>query len=106
VLSNLLGNAIKYTPRGGRIWIRAEASSSEVVVSVSDTGIGIPPSDLPYIFEKFYRVRDARVADQEGSGLGLAIVKSVIAELGGRVWAESTLNKGSTFFFSLPLAGP
>lgn len=105
VLTNLLGNAIKYTPRGGHVWIEAEVLPSEVVVSVRDTGIGIPPADLPHVFEKFYRVQDARVADQEGSGLGLAIVKSIIGELGGRVWAESTLNKGSTFFFALPLAG-
>jgi two-component system NtrC family sensor kinase len=106
VLSNLLGNAIKYTPRGGHVWMRAELRGSELVVSVSDTGIGIPPADLAHVFDKFYRVQDTRVVDQEGSGLGLAIVKSIIGEHGGRVWTESTLGKGSTFFFSLPLTPP
>jgi PAS domain S-box-containing protein len=103
VLSNYLGNAIKYTPRGGHVWVRAETHPKEIVVSVTDTGIGIPPADLPHVFEKFYRVQDSRVADQEGSGLGLAIVKSIISEHRGKVWTESTLGRGSTFYFSLPL---
>ncbi len=104
VMANYLGNAIKYTPRGGRVWIRVESRVGEVVVSVSDTGIGIPPADLPHVFEKFYRVQDSRVAEQEGSGLGLAIARSIIGEHGGKVWVESTLGKGSTFCFSLPLS--
>lgn len=102
VMANLVGNAIKYTPAGGHIWIRAEERPEEVWVSVSDTGIGISPADLPHIFEKFFRVRDSRVEDEEGSGLGLAIVKSIVTEHGGRVWVESTLGKGSTFYFTLP----
>lgn len=105
-ISNLLSNAIKYTPRGGHIWMRAEPRAEEVVVSVSDTGIGIPSADLPHVFEKFYRVQDTRVLDQDGSGLGLAIVKSIISEHGGRVWVESTVGKGSTFFFSVPISAP
>ncbi len=103
VLANYLGNAIKYTPRGGHVWVRAAAHSGEIVVSVTDTGIGIPSAELPHVFEKFYRVHDARVTDQEGSGLGLAIVRSIVHEHGGKVWAESSLGKGSTFYFSLPL---
>jgi PAS domain S-box-containing protein len=103
VVANLLSNAVKYTPRGGHIWMRIEIRGSELVASVSDTGIGIPPSDLPHVFEKFYRVHDTRVIDEEGSGLGLAIVKSIVSEHGGRVWVESTVGKGSTFFFSLPI---
>jgi signal transduction histidine kinase len=104
VLANLLSNAIKYTPPGGHVWLRAETRGAELVVSVSDTGIGIPASDLPHVFDKFFRVQDLRVIDQEGSGLGLAIVKSIIGEHGGRVWAESTVGAGSTFYFSLPLS--
>lgn len=104
VMANLLSNAVKYTPRGGHIRVRALQSSGEVVVSVSDSGIGIPAGALSHLFEKFYRVDDSRVAAEEGSGLGLAIVKSVVEEHGGRVWAESALGKGSTFYFSLPLS--
>jgi len=103
VVSNLLSNAIKYTPRSGHVWMRIEIRGSELIASVSDTGIGIPPADLPHVFEKFYRVQDTRVIDEEGSGLGLAIVKSIISEHAGRVWVESTVGKGSTFFFSLPI---
>lgn len=103
VVSNLLGNAIKYTPRGGHIWMRAELRGLELVASVTDTGIGIPAADLPHVFEKFYRVQDSRVIDQDGSGLGLTIVKSIVAEHRGRVWVESTVGKGSTFFFALPI---
>lgn len=102
VMANLVGNAIKYTPAGGRIWIRAEEKYDEVLVSVSDTGIGISPADLPRIFEKFFRARDPRAGDEEGSGLGLAIVKSIVTEHGGQVWVESTLGKGSAFYFTLP----
>ncbi len=105
-ISNLLGNAIKYTPRGGHVWLRAEPRASEIVISVSDTGIGIPPPDLPHVFDKFYRVQDHRVLDQDGSGLGLAIVKSIVSEHGGRVWAESTVGKGSTFYFTVPVSAP
>lgn len=101
VVTNLLSNAIKYTPRGGRVWVRAEEQSNHVLVSVQDTGIGIPPADLPHVFDKFYRVEDPQVRDQDGTGLGLAIVKSIVEEHGGRVWAESTLGKGSTFYFTL-----
>ncbi|MBN1483209.1 MAG: GAF domain-containing protein [Chloroflexia bacterium] len=103
VTSNLLSNAIKYTPRGGHIWVRASNEQSELVVCVQDTGIGIPSADLPRVFDKFFRVSDTRVIDQEGSGLGLAIVKSIVEEHGGRVWAESNPGKGSRFYFALPV---
>jgi two-component system phosphate regulon sensor histidine kinase PhoR len=106
VVANLLSNAIKYTPRGGHVWMRAETRGNDLVASVSDTGIGIPPADLAHVFEKFYRVQDNRVIDQEGSGLGLAIVKSIISEHRGRVWVESIMGKGSTFSFSLPIPPP
>jgi signal transduction histidine kinase len=103
VLANLVGNAIKYTPANGRIWIRASRQPDAVVVGVTDTGIGISPADLPQVFDKFYRCHNPQAIEQDGSGLGLAIVKSIIAEHGGKVWVESTLGKGSTFYFSLPL---
>jgi two-component system NtrC family sensor kinase len=104
-VANLMSNAVKYTPRGGRVWVSAKREPDRVVVSVRDTGIGIPSADLPHIFEKFYRVQDPQVIDQDGSGLGLAIVKSIIEEHGGSVWVQSTFGRGSAFHFSLPLGG-
>jgi two-component system NtrC family sensor kinase len=106
VTTNLLSNAIKYTPRGGHVWVRAEERDAEIYVCVEDTGIGIPPTDLPHIFDKFYRVQDPQVYDEDGTGLGLAIVKSILEEHEGRVWVESTVGKGSKFHFSLPIKSP
>ncbi|MDW8065648.1 MAG: ATP-binding protein [Anaerolineae bacterium] len=101
VFLNLLSNAVKYTPPGGRITLRAHEQENYIVIQVSDTGVGIPPSDLPHIFSKFYRVQ--REGDNtEGTGLGLAIVKSIVERHGGRVWAESEVGKGSTFTVLLP----
>jgi two-component system phosphate regulon sensor histidine kinase PhoR len=104
VLINLLDNAIKYTPEQGSITIYATESDDLVQVSVADTGIGIPPSDLPRIFERFYRVDTARSREQGGTGLGLAIVKHIILLHGGYVSVESTYGKGSTFTFTLKKA--
>ncbi len=104
VLINLLDNAIKYTPEHGSITISATESDDLVQVSVADTGIGIPPSDLPRIFERFYRVDTARSREQGGTGLGLAIVKHIILLHGGNIAVESTLGKGSTFAFTLKKA--
>lgn len=101
VFLNLLSNAVKYTPPGGRITLRAREQDGYIAVQVSDTGVGIPPADLPHIFSKFYRIR--REGDStEGTGLGLAIVKSIVERHGGRVWAESEVGKGSTFTVLLP----
>ena len=94
-LSNLAGNAVKYTPAGGR---------ARITVTVTDTGLGIPAADLPYVFDKFYRVKSKATRDIEGTGLGLAITRSVIEAHGGRIWVESEEAKGSTFTFTLPLA--
>jgi len=102
VVANLVGNAIKYTPDGGLISIRANNSNGQIVVSVQDTGIGIPPADQPYIFDKFYRVQSEETASISGTGLGLAIVKSVIERHNGRVWVKSEPGVGSTFTFILP----
>jgi PAS domain S-box-containing protein len=102
VLSNLISNAIKYTPDGGEISVRAKLSHNEIVVSVQDTGIGIPVSDQPHIFDKFYRVDRPEQAHIKGTGLGLAITRSIVEKLEGRIWVQSEVNVGSTFSFALP----
>ena len=101
VFVNLIDNAIKYTPEKGRITIKAEGKNRDVLVSVSDTGIGIPRHDLVRIFERFYRVDKERSRELGGTGLGLSIVKHIVESHSGRVWAESEPNKGSTFYFTL-----
>lgn len=102
-LINLIDNAIKYTPTGGCISVSAEASESEVLVHVSDTGIGIPSDALPRIFERFYRVDKGRSREMEGTGLGLSIAKHILLQHHGRIWAESVLGEGTVFHFALPL---
>jgi signal transduction histidine kinase len=101
-ISNLVENAIKYTPQGGKVRIGAEMRDGGLVLAVSDTGVGIAQADQVRLFEKFYRVRQRDTAHIKGTGLGLAIVKSVVERHGGRVWVESRLGRGSTFFVSLP----
>ena len=103
-LRNLIGNAIKYTPDGGTITLSVEHHANAVCIKVQDTGYGIPPADLPYVFDRFYRVRSNRPADIEGNGLGLAIVKSIAEGHGGDVSVESKVGKGSCFVITLPLA--
>jgi signal transduction histidine kinase len=101
VLANLLSNAARYTPRGGRVTVRAERRPSGVLVSVLTTGEAIPAADLPRVFERFYRVEKSRDRERGGAGIGLAIVKQLVESAGGRVGAEST--DGSTrVWFSLP----
>jgi two-component system phosphate regulon sensor histidine kinase PhoR len=100
-LGNLLHNAIKFTPSGGQIAIAATANDEAIQLSVSDTGPGIPSEDLPRIFERFYKVDRAR--GKGGTGLGLAIARHVVEAHGGRIWAESQLGKGATFYFTLPV---
>ena len=102
VVSNLVGNAIKYTPEGGRIEVSALEGENHVVINVSDDGIGIPLDDQPYVFDKFFRANTPETAEIPGTGLGLSIVKSVVEKHGGRVWVESTLGEGSTFTLLLP----
>jgi signal transduction histidine kinase len=99
-LGNLLGNAIKFTPKGGRILVRAQRCLDGIEFSVEDTGPGIAREDLPNVFDRFWR---ARPSDRKGLGLGLAIVKGIVSAHQGRVWAESEIGKGSVFYFSLPL---
>jgi two-component system phosphate regulon sensor histidine kinase PhoR len=103
VLQNLLDNARQYTLPGGEIVLSAEAHESEVVFTVSDTGIGIPQAEQARIFERFYRVDAARSREAGGTGLGLAIAKHLIEAQGGRIWVESEIGKGSRFHFSVPI---
>jgi signal transduction histidine kinase/DNA-binding response OmpR family regulator len=102
VISNLLGNAIKYTPEEGEINLAVCLEDSSVLLSVEDNGIGIPAGDLPYIFDKFYRVESDETIDIQGTGLGLSICKSVVEKHGGRIWVESAVGKGSVFQVALP----
>jgi two-component system phosphate regulon sensor histidine kinase PhoR len=104
VLVNLLHNALKFTPPGGRITVSVTCRDSEVHVSVQDTGPGIAPEDLPRVFERFYKADRSRAT--AGSGLGLAIAKHIVQAHGGRIWAESTPGQGATFTFALPLQSP
>ncbi len=101
VIVNLLDNAIKYTPAGGRVGVTAERADGSVKVDVKDTGIGIPADDIPRIFERFYRVDKARSRELGGTGLGLAIVKHIIQGHNGKMQVESSPGKGSTFSFSI-----
>ncbi len=105
VLFNLLSNAVKFTPDGGRVEVRAERGASDVLVAVSDTGVGISPEDLPHIFEEFRQVGQG-TAKAEGTGLGLALAKKFVELHGGRIGVESVPGAGSTFTFSLPLERP
>jgi two-component system phosphate regulon sensor histidine kinase PhoR len=103
IFINLLDNAIKYTHEGGSVTITAiEKDQRDIQFSIEDNGIGIPREDIPRIFERFYRVDKGRSQELGGTGLGLSIVKHLVQAHGGRVWAESQLGKGSTFYFTLP----
>ena len=103
VLQNLLDNAIQYTPSGGQIMVSASANGTEVVFTVSDTGIGIPQADQPRIFERFYRVDVARSREVGGTGLGLSIAKHLVEAHGGRIWVESEVGQGAQFHFTIPM---
>jgi len=106
VLTNLLDNAIKFTPEGGTVEVSVTSTPTEAVVSVTDTGRGIPADDLPRIFDRFYRVDRSRSREAGGTGLGLAIAKHIVEAHGGRITVASRVNAGSTFAFTLPLATP
>jgi two-component system sensor histidine kinase BaeS len=104
VMMNLVGNALQYTPSGGQVIISALLRAGEVQVSISDSGIGISPDQLPLLFTRFYRVDKSRSRSSGGSGIGLTIAKYLVEAHGGRLWAESPgLGQGSAFYFTLPV---
>lgn len=103
VLGNLLRNALKFTPDGGRITVRASSSGREVVFAVSDTGPGIPAADQPFVFDRYWHAR--RSANKRGTGLGLSIARGIVQAHGGRMWLESKPGSGTTFYFSIPGSG-
>ena len=102
VVDNIVNNAIKYSPDGGVITVRLLQSQNRIILSISDQGLGIPRKDLDKIFERFYRVDKARSRAQGGTGLGLAIAKEIVEAHHGKIWADSSEGKGSTFYISLP----
>ncbi|MBI4260983.1 MAG: HAMP domain-containing protein [Actinobacteria bacterium] len=104
VLFNLLDNAVRFTPEGGSVRVRAERVDGRCEVRVADTGPGIPAEHLPFLFERFYRADTARARGDGGTGIGLAIARSVVEAHGGRIWADSEVGRGSTFTFELPTA--
>jgi two-component system, OmpR family, phosphate regulon sensor histidine kinase PhoR len=106
LLSNLLDNALRFTPAKGTVCVRLDATESRAVIQVSDTGQGIPAGELPRVFERFYRVDKARARQTGGTGLGLAIVRHVAEAHGGAVRVDSELGRGSTFTVTLPVTGP
>ena len=102
ILNNLIENAVKYTDSGGAIWANVLADGDNVLINVTDTGMGISPDNLTHIFQKFYRVDNSATRTIGGTGLGLYIVKERVEAMGGRVWAESAFGEGSTFYVSFP----
>jgi signal transduction histidine kinase len=101
-ITNLLGNAVKFTPQGGKVTIRIKDAGDEVAVEVLDTGMGIPEDELPRIFDDFYRGKNVQ---EGGIGLGLSITKRIVEDHGGRIWSESPCpesDKGARFTFTLP----
>lgn len=106
VVSNLVDNAVKYTPAGGNVKVGLEIDDQQATIRIADTGIGIAPDDQVRLFEKFHRIKRRETEDVKGTGLGLALVKSIVEKHKGRVWVESALNEGSTFFVELPIPSP
>ncbi|GIK42927.1 MAG: hypothetical protein BroJett011_67600 [Chloroflexota bacterium] len=102
VLTNLLDNALKFTPRGGQVMVQALEQANAVRVRVMDTGAGIAPEELPYLFQQFYRGNESRPPEKQGMGLGLAICREIVTAHGGQIWVESELDRGTCFTFTLP----
>ena len=102
LLSNLVGNALKFTPAGGRVEVRVQPYDEGTLVSVTDTGDGIPPEQLPHVFDRFFQVSNARVGARHGAGLGLPIARGIVEAHGGTIWIESAAGRGTTVRFTLP----
>src|SRR5262249_27698658 len=103
ILWNLLANAIKFTPKHGRVIVRVDREPESYIISVEDDGIGIPESELPHIFERFRQVDGSATRRHAGLGIGLALARSLVELHGGKIWAESVAGHGSRFAFSLPI---
>ncbi len=103
VMENLVSNAIKYTPPGGQVTVSARHNGEQALITVSDTGFGIPENDLPYLFDAFYRIEQGEYQREEGSGLGLSIVKTIVEQHKGTISVMSRVSRGSTFLVALPL---
>jgi PAS domain S-box-containing protein len=104
VVSNLVNNAVKYSPDGGSVTLSSRSEGGFALVSVTDTGVGIPPNEIGHVFERFRRVRSGAAQSIPGTGLGLTIVKQIVEMHGGKIWVESAVGHGSAFHFTLPLA--
>jgi PAS domain S-box-containing protein len=104
VVSNLVNNAVKYSPEGGAVTVSSRAEGGYALMSVSDNGLGIPPEEIGHVFERFRRVRSGAAQSIPGTGLGLAIVKQIVEMHGGKIWVESAVGHGSSFHFTIPLA--
>ncbi len=102
ILGNLIENAIKYTPEGGTVYVNVRGDVDRAIINVTDTGIGVSAEDLQHIFQKFYRADNSQTRTAGGTGLGLYLVKQRVESMSGKVWAESTYGRGSTFYVSLP----
>jgi signal transduction histidine kinase len=103
VISNLVDNSIKFTPPGGQVWVTVWQEGDQVRLSVRDTGIGIAPEEIRKIFDRFYQVDSSATRRAGGVGLGLYISQEIVRQHGGRIWVESELGRGSTFYISLPI---
>jgi len=105
VIRNILDNAIKYSPNGGLVVIVGKVRTEDVVVSISDQGVGISPEDLIPLFDKYFRVKAPTGYHVPGTGLGLPVSRAIVEAHGGRIWANSTVNEGTTLHFSIPIRG-
>ena len=106
LLDNLVANAVKFTPEGGTVMVRSEVSAHEVLLEVSDTGMGIPEDEQPHLFERFFRSKEATKQEIPGTGLGLSIVQAIVAAHGGTITVESGAGEGTTFLIALPSSVP
>ncbi len=106
VLANLLSNAIKYSPKGGVVVVKTRSEKSQAIISVQDNGVGILAEEQPHVFERFYQVGSPFTRHYKGPGLGLAVAKEIVELHGGRIWVESAIDQGSTFYVALPRVLP
>ncbi|HET7339600.1 MAG TPA: ATP-binding protein, partial [Candidatus Dormibacteraeota bacterium] len=103
VVSNLVNNAVKYSPEGGTVTLTSRVEGRYALISVTDTGLGIPADEIAHVFERFRRVRSGAAQSIPGTGLGLTIVKQIVEMHGGKIWVESAVGHGSSFHFTIPL---